>query len=453
MTLKLYNTLTKKKEVFKPINKREVKIYTCGPTAYGHAHIGNLRSFIFADLLKRYLEYKGYKIKHIVNITDIDDKTIKNSQKQKKSLKEFTEFYIKSFFKDIKILNIKPANKYPKATDHIKEMQSLIKKLLDKKIAYKSPDHSIYFDISKFKKYGNLANIEGLKTGARVNQDEYQKDQANDFALWKAWDKKDGNNSWTGILNRGRPGWHIECSAMSMKYLGNNFDIHTGGIDLIFPHHQNEIAQSEAATNKKFVNYWLHCEHLLVNNKKMSKSLNNLYTLKDLLNKNYDPMTIRYILLATHYPQNLNFTFKGLEASRSSLNRIKEFLLNTKNKKDNPKTKIEIKKLKKEFEKAMDNDLNISEALASIFNFIKKINKIGGGNQAYKQIIEFDKVLGLNLNKVKQPKLNQQIKKLIQEREKARKNKDYKKADKLRQQLNKKGIIIQDTKQGIKISY
>ena len=295
MSLKLYNTLTRKKEVFKPINKNSVGIYLCGPTIYNHVHIGNLRAYLFADILRRYFEFKDYKIKEVMNLTDVDDKTIRDSQIKKKSLKEFTKEYEKGFLEDIKSMNLETPEFIPKATEHIPEMINLIKDLLNKKFAYKSED-GIYFSIKKFKNYGKLAGIKlaDLKTGAseRVGEDEYEKENARDFALWKFYTKEDGNVFWETEFGKGRPGWHIECSAMSMKYLGKSFDIHMGGEDLIFPHHENEIAQSEASTGKKFVNYWLHNGWVLVDGKKMSKSLKNFYNLKDIIKRGYSPLDL-----------------------------------------------------------------------------------------------------------------------------------------------------------------
>ena len=450
--LKFYNTLTRKKEVFKPIKDKEVKMYTCGPTVYDFAHIGNFRAYIFEDLLRRYLKYKGYKVKQVMNITDVDDKTIKGSKKENISLKEFTRKYEKAFFEDIKKLNIEKVEVYPRATEHIKEMQNIINILLKKNVAYKSKD-GIYFSISKFKDYGKLANIKNLKIGAsgRVKVDEYEKEQAQDFALWKFWDKEDGNVKWKASFGDGRPGWHIECSAMSMKYLGENFDVHTGGIDNIFPHHQNEIAQSEACTGKKFVNYWLHCEHLLVDGRKMSKSLSNFYTLRDLLNKGYDSISIKYLLLATHYRQNLNFTLEALEGAKNSVERLRDFMHSVKDLKYDSKTDKLVDNVKREFENALDDDLNISEALASIFNFIRDINKLGiGGEKIYNLMLDFDKVLGLNLY-VKKEILSKEIKELIKKREKYRKEKNFKKADEFREKLKEKGIILEDTNKGVKV--
>jgi len=461
MSLKLYNTLTRKKEEFKEINKGHVSMYSCGPTVYNFAHIGNFRANIFADLIRRYLKYKGYNLKHVMNITDIDDKTIRDSKKENLSLKQFTEKYTKYFFDDLKTLNIEKFEVYPRATDHIKEMVELIKKLLEKGYAYKAND-AIYYNIKKFKEYGKLSHlkIDELKAGARVCQDEYDKEHVHDFALWKFWDKEDGDVFWETELGKGRPGWHIECSAMSMKYLGKTFDIHTGGVDLIFPHHENEIAQSEAATGKPFVNYWLHNEHLLVNNKKMSKSLGNFYTLRDLLKKGYSPRSIRYVLLATHYRQKLNFTFEGLKAAENSIKRIDEFMVKLKDiktEKNNKEIYILIEKAKSDFEDAMDDDLNVSIALSVVFDFVKKINTFimneniskKDAEKAIKLMHNFDSVFGI-LKEKKKDEISKEIEQLIENREKARKNKDYELADKIRNKLKQKGIILKDTKDGVR---
>ncbi len=461
MPLKLYNTLIRKKEIFKPIKDKIVNIYSCGPTTYDYAHIGNFRAYICSDILKRYLKYKGFKVKHVMNITDVDDKTIKGANQQKISLKDYTKKYEKAFFEDIEALNIDKADVFPKATEHLKEMIDLVKKLLKNGIAYKSEDGSVYYDISKFKDYGKLSHtkIKELKEGARVKQDSYEKESANDFALWKAYHEEDGNIFWQTEIGKGRPGWHIECSAMSMKYLGSHFDIHAGGVDLIFPHHENEIAQSEAFTGKKFVNYWFHNEHLLVDGRKMSKSLGNYYTLRDLLTKNYNPKAIRYLLLSTHYRQQLNFTEESVKAAENSIQRLNDFMIKLKEIKsriDNKNIETLIQKTKKEFEKAMDDDLNISIALSNVFEFVKETNtlmmenKIGKNDskKIIKLIDNLDKVLGVL--EEKEEKLSQELKKLIDEREKARKEKDYEKADKIRQQLREKGIILEDTKEGVR---
>src|SRR3989338_6964994 len=322
----LHNTLSREKEEFIPINPKEVRMYSCGPTVYNYAHIGNYRAYVFADVLKRVLLYNGYKVKHIMNLTDIDDKTIRESQKKSKTLKDFTEFYTEEFYKDIKSLNILPPAKFIKATDYIDEMVKIIEKLLEKGLAYKSPDGSVYYDIRKFKNYGKLSHliIENQKENAsgRIKTDEYDKDNAQDFALWKAWDEKDGDVFWDTSLGKGRPGWHIECSAMSMKSLGEELDIHTGGVDNIFPHHENEIAQSEGATGKHFVKYWLHNEWVLVDQKKMSKSFNNFYTLKDIIAKGINPLSYRFWLLMANYRTRVNFVWEALEGSETALKRL-----------------------------------------------------------------------------------------------------------------------------------
>ncbi|MCX8194294.1 MAG: cysteine--tRNA ligase [Candidatus Pacearchaeota archaeon] len=460
--LKLYNTLTRKKEVFRPIKPSCVGIYSCGPTVYDYAHIGNFRAYIASDLLKRYLIYKGFKVKHVMNLTDVDDKTIKRSQEEKISLRELTEKYIKAFFEDLKTLNIMPADVFPRATEHINEMVFLIKKLLEKGYAYKSGD-GIYFEIKKFKGYGKLSHLKlgKLKTGARIRADLYEKAQAQDFALWKFWNESDGNVFWETEIGKGRPGWHIECSAMSMKYLGEHFDIHTGGEDLIFPHHENEIAQSEAATSKKFVNFWLHNRWLLVEGRKMSKSLGNFYTLRDLLKRGYDARAIRYLLMATHYRQPLNFTFDGLEAAKAAIARLDSFMSKLKEYKGKGKSNKNVSKLikrvKEEFEKALDNDLDIAKAISSLFSFIREINKLidkkelneNETKKIYNLMLKFDSVLGLQLGK--EEKIPEEILELVQEREKARKIKNFKLADKIREEIKEKGYAIEDTPEGPRV--
>jgi len=459
--LRLYNTLTRKKDIFKPIKENHVNIYTCGPTVYDYAHIGNFRAYICSDVLKRYLKYKGFKVKHVMNITDVDDKTIKGANKKKVSLKDYTKKYEDTFYEDIKTLNIDKADIFSRATEHIKDMVTIIKKLLKDGIAYKSDDGSIYYDISKFKYYGKLshAKIQALKQGARVKQDSYEKEDAHDFALWKAHDKEDGKVRWKTNIGNGRPGWHIECSVMSMKYLGEHFDIHAGGVDLIFPHHENEIAQSEAFSGKKFVNYWFHNEHLLVDGHKMSKSLGNFYTLRDLLRKGYDPKAIRYLLLSVHYRQQLNFTEEAVKAAENAVTRLQDFMIKLKEVKSNSNNKNIgklIKITKKSFETAMDDDLNISMALAHVFDFVKEMNillmanKIGKKNakEITKLMLDFNKVLGVI--EEKEEKLGSKIKKMIAEREKARKAKDFARADKIREELKEKGIILEDTKEGVR---
>ena len=323
--LKFFNTYSRKKEPFKPIKKGLAGLYACGPTVYNFAHIGNLRTYIFEDILRRTIESAGYKIKHVMNITDIDDKIIRDSAKAKQSIFEFTKRYEKAFFEDLNKLNIKKAQKYPKATEHIKEMVGLIKILLQKKIAYIAND-GVYFDISKFKKYGRLSKLHlaPRELSSRISVDEYDKSDAQDFALWKF--ARGNESSWPAPFGVGRPGWHIECSAMSMKYLGKTFDIHAGGVDLIFPHHENEIAQSEGATGKKFVNYFLEGEHLLVGGEKMSKSLGNVFTLRDFETKKINPLVFRYFVLGAHYRSKLNFTWEALEGAEKALEKLYAFI-------------------------------------------------------------------------------------------------------------------------------
>ena len=455
--MKFYNTLSRRKEQFRPLKKGLVSIYVCGPTIYSFAHIGNFRAYIAADILRRWLKYRGFKLKQIMNLTDVDDKTIRDSRKEGMTLSRFTEKYSKIFFEDLDTMNIERADKYPRATDHIKEMVSLVEALLKKGLAYRGKD-AIYFSIEKFPSYGKLAHLEkaSLKPGARVKQDEYDKEHAHDFALWKFWDKDDGDVFWNvelgGEKSKGRPGWHIECSAMSMKYFGPTFDIHTGGVDLIFPHHQNEIAQSEGATGKPFVKYWLHNEHLLVDGQKMSKSAGNFYTLRDLIKKGHDKMAIRYLLLASHYRQKLNLTEEALKAAGQSVDRLREFVANAQAGKDGKEMAKLAKKAKHGFEKAMDDDLNAPEALSAVFEFVRQANKAGAGRKALRFMLDIDKVLGLRLGEADKwlpaGKAAPAVRKLILERERCRKEKDWKRADSIREQLRKKGIIVEDTEKG-----
>lgn len=461
-SVRFYNTLTRQKEAFTPLNKGEVRMYTCGPTVYDYAHIGNFRAFLFEDLLKRWLKHRGFKVTHVMNLTDVDDKTIKGSQAQRIPLKQYTDFYAKAFFEDAAKLNIEPADYYPRATEHIPEMVRLIQKLLAKGYAYKGEDGSIYYAINKFPNYGKLSKIrvQELKAGARVSSDEYAKEEAQDFALWKAWTPEDGEAFWETPLGKGRPGWHIECSAMSMKYLGETFDIHCGGVDNMFPHHENEIAQSEAATGKPFVIYWLHNEHLLVEGRKMAKRFGNFYTLRDLLAKNCDPKAIRLLLLSTHYRQQFNFTFEGLDAAKSAIERLTNFmrrLMEADGKSSGEKIIALINKVESCFGEAMDDDLNISIALASLFDFARDVNTMLDANELskaeaakiYSLMSDFDKVLGV-VGKLETEKLPEEVALLIAKREEARKAKDWKTADEIRQQLKVMGFTIEDTAQGVR---
>ena len=458
-----FNTLTRKKEAFVSLEAGKVKMYTCGPTVYDFAHIGNFRAFLFEDLLKRWLVQRGFKVTHIMNLTDIDDKTIKGSQKQGVPLQQFTDFYSKAFFEDIKALNIEPADVYPKATNHIPEMVNLIKILMIKGFAYKGEDDSIYFSVCKFNDYGKMSKIKvgELKTGARVSQDEYAKEEAQDFALWKSWTFEDGDVFWETELGKGRPGWHIECSAMSMKYLGETFDIHCGGVDNMFPHHENETAQSEAATGKKFVNYWMHNEHLQVEGKKMSKSLGNFYTLRDLLAKGYDPIAIRYLLMSTHYRQQFNFTFEGLEAAKSAINRLRNFvrrLHDVDGKESGGKVATFSSMAEACFGGSMDDDLNIGIALASLFDFVREINNLLDSNTVSKGeaaevgglLSKFDAVLGVIGIVEGEEDLSDDVDALVVKREEARKAKNWKEADAIRAQLKALGIVLEDTAQGVR---
>ncbi len=461
--IRFFNTLTRRKERFVPLEKGKVKMYTCGPTVYDYAHIGNFRAFVFEDLLRRWLKYRGFGVVQVMNITDVDDKTIRASRKKGISLREYTKYYTEAFFEDIGALNIEKAEFYPRATEHIPEMVALIKKLMEKGYAYRGEDGSIYYDISKFKDYGKLSKIkvEELKPGARVKVDEYGKEEARDFALWKAWDEEDGDVFWETELGKGRPGWHIECSAMSMKYLGETLDIHCGGVDNIFPHHENEIAQSEAATGKRFVNYWLHNEHLLVEGKRMAKRFGNYYTLRDLIKMGHDPKAVRYLLISTHYRQQLNFTFEGLEAAKGAIERLRNFvrrLLDADGKGSGGEVEALINQVKKGFEEAMDDDLNISVALAALFDFVRDVNRLMDDNllsreeakEVYGLMMRFDEVLGVIGRIEKEGRLPKEAEELIKRREEARKAKDWETADKIRAQLKAMGIIVEDTPEGVK---
>ena len=461
MGLVFHNSLTKRTEEFVPIEPGKVKMYTCGPTVYDYPHIGNYRTFIFEDLLRRYLMYKGFQVTQVMNLTDVDDRTIARAQQEKLSLDASTVRYKKAFFEDLEALRIQKAEVYPEATRHVPEMVEIIKKLLAKEHAYRS-DGSIYFRISTFPEYGRLSNINlsELKAGARVAADDYEKEQVSDFALWKAWDEKDGEVFWETEIGKGRPGWHIECSAMSMKYLGQHFDIHTGGVDNIFPHHENEIAQSQAATGERFVNYWLHSAHLLVEGMKMAKRLGNFYTLRDLLEKGWNPVVIRYLLVSTHYRQQLNFTIEGLEASKNALQRLYDFMDELKDVRlisgKNPEVDRIVHKARQGFEESLDADLNISGALAAIFDLVREINRLVRENRVSKEdaisVLEFmcriDAVLGV----FKKPEATLEVKaeELIQKRDLARAEKNWQMADQIRKELLEMGVILEDTASGTK---
>jgi cysteinyl-tRNA synthetase len=415
---------------------------------------------MFEDLLRRYLKYRGYRVTQVMNVTDVDDKTIRGSREKGISIGEYTAEFKRAFFADLDQLGIERAEYYPEATTHIPEMVALVKKLLENGMAYEV-DGNYYFPISKFPDYGKLSHIDldGLRAGARVAADEYEKESVSDFALWKAWDEDDGEVYWETELGKGRPGWHIECSAMSMKYLGETFDIHTGGVDNIFPHHENEIAQSESVTGRKFVNFWVHSEHLIVEGRRMAKSLNNSYTLRDLMNKGYPALAVRYLLLATHYRQQLNLTFEGLDAARNALERYNDFYDNLR---DYPgglssgEADEYIEKMLSGFEAALDEDLNISPALAAVFDFIRDINRLKAENKLSAE--ERDRALGaiekintvLNLLRREAEDIDTEIEALIHKRTEAKKRRDFKTADKIRTELLEKGIILEDTPAGTK---
>ena len=449
--MKLFNTLSRQKEEFVPLDPPRVGMYTCGPTVYNFAHIGNLRAFMFEDLLRRYLEYKGYKVTHVMNITDVEDKIIRTVRETGKSLQEFTEFYTQEFFRDLTTLNILRAHVVPRATETIPGMVALIGKLIEKQHAYVGDDGSVYFSIKSFPEYGKLAHLqmEDLQLGARVKHDEYAKESVADFALWKAWVEADGDVKWDSPWGPGRPGWHIECSVMSMAHLGESFDIHCGGEDLVFPHHEDEIAQSEAATGRTFVKYWLHNAHLLVEGKKMSKSLGNFFTLRDLLAKGWTGREVRYVLLSAHYRDPLNFTFDGLQAARPALQRMDEFLLKMQALAGTTMAP-EIDNLKSKIENALDDDLNISGALGVLFEFIRDGNKriilpaeaagIWGTWQ------RLDGILGLGLPV--RSEVPAEVLGLVEERQVARKAKNFKRSDEIRDQLKGLGWMIEDTPQG-----
>ncbi|PIY59906.1 cysteine--tRNA ligase [Candidatus Woesearchaeota archaeon CG_4_10_14_0_8_um_filter_47_5] len=461
MELFVYNTLTRMKEEFKPLSTGRVGMYSCGPTVYNFAHIGNFRAYIFADLLKRYLLYKGFQVKHVMNLTDVDDKTIRDSQKEGMTLKAFTQKYTQYFMEDIKTLNLIPAELFPKATEHVPHMVALIKQLEKNNHTYQSEDKSTYFRIHSFKEYGKLSklHLEGLESGAggRVKKDEYEKENASDFALWKAYEPGDGEVYWETELGKGRPGWHIECSAMSTAYLGESFDIHTGGVDLIFPHHENEIAQTEGATNKPFVKYWMHNEHLLIDGRKMSKSLGNFFTLRDLLKQGHDPRGIRFVLASTHYRQQLNFTLEAVGASTNSVERLQNLvdtLSGISKDSTTPEVPEKITLVREKFEAAMDDDLNISEALGVLFDFVREVNSLIGkqalGWKDAEQVLAFfkdaDSVLGV-LSFDREP-VPREIMALVQEREDVRKARDWKRSDELREEIKKQGYFVEDTPKG-----
>ncbi len=460
MAVQFYNTRSRSLQEFQPQVPGKVSLYICGPTVYNYMHIGNLRTFLFGDLLKRWLEYRRYEVTHVMNITDVDDKTIRDSIAAQKTLKEFTTIYKEAFLEDLRSLNIKPATYYPLATDSIEGMIDLISRLMEKGHAY-ATDDGVYFRVSSFDSYGKLAHLdkENLKTGAsgRVAQDEYDREDISDFALWKKWVPGDGDVKWDSPWGAGRPGWHIECSVMSMKYLGETLDIHAGGVDLIFPHHENEIAQSEAVTGKEFARYWLHAAHLVVDGQKMSKSKGNFFTLRDIQDKGFDARALRFALFTTHYRKPLNFTLDGLRAAESALERLDDFILNQKNNKNtvvpDPEMKAFLEERKNRFEQSMDEDINIAEAMGSVFEIVKyfneRLNEVS--LEISRSILDFfrkiDQVLGF-LNMDEEDSLSPEDQGLLDQRAQARKDKDWIKSDEIRDLLLERGVEVRDSAQG-----
>lgn len=457
----LYNTLTQKKDIFKPLRRGRVGLYTCGPTVYNYAHIGNLRTYIFEDVLRRTLAYAGYRVRHVMNMTDVEDKIIRDAKEAGKTIFEFTKPYKKAFLEDIAKLGIERAWKYPRATEHIPEMTALIALLLKKGLAYET-DGSVYFDISKFKPYGRLSRLKkrALKTGARISADEYAKTDAQDFALWKAGTPDEP--SWSSPFGDGRPGWHIECSAMAMKYLGTTLDIHAGGVDLIFPHHENEIAQSEGATGKTFVRYFVEGEHLLVDGKKMSKSLGNFLTLRDIEAKNSDPLAFRYLALTAHYRSRLNFTWESLAAAQHSLDRLYDFIHILLPLSPSRLSRISlnsgglasIAKYLVAFERALSDDLNTPKALATVWDLVHAYRKNPerfDAKAVRRLISDFDRILGLGLAQVKKETIPARLRKLARERDDARGKHDWTRADKLRDEITSEGYETEDSPSGTKL--
>jgi cysteinyl-tRNA synthetase len=491
--MRFFNTYSRQLEEFEPRDPalRKIGIYTCGPTVYSRAHIGNFRAYIFEDLLQRHLELRGYKVHRVMNITDVDDKTIRGAREAKIPLRKFTEQFKEAFFEDIETLRIKRADEFPAATDrlYIDKMIEMIAILISRGLAYQAEDKSVYFRINKFPGYGRLAHFDltQLQSTGRVKHDEYDKEHIGDFALWKAWDEEDGDVGWESPWGRGRPGWHIECSAMATALLGEQIDIHCGGVDNIFPHHEAEIAQSEGVTGKKFVRYWLHCAHLLVDGQKMSKSLGNFYTLPDVLEKGYTGREIRYALMRVHYRAPLNFTWEGMEEARQALARIDEWLIKL-NEIARPVEFVEtqLTLFVNQFFEALDDDLNISAALGKLFELILHSNRAmkdhaldaGSANRILSRWKEVDQVLqigkpvnihvtpvevhasgvvgaatvGKGLVIISDKQLLPDVSKLASERAQARLAKDFRKSDELRNELNARGWEVRDTKDGQKLT-
>ena len=465
--MQVYNSLSRSKEELRTIEPGHVKLYTCGPTVYNFAHIGNFRAYTFEDVLRRALLFNGFRVTQVMNLTDVDDKTIRGSLAAGVPLKSFTQPYIQAFFDDLKTLNIQPAEHYPAATDHIAEMIALVAKLFERGLAYTSEDGSVYFSVGKLQGYGKLAHLdrENLRAGARVAQDEYEKESYGDFALWKGWDASDGDVVWESPWGRGRPGWHLECSAMSMRYLGETFDLHTGGIDNLFPHHENEIAQAEGATGKPFVTYWMHCAHLRVNGEKMSKSLGNFFTLRDLVDKGWSGREIRTVLINGHYRQALNFTFDALDAARAALARVDECVdalgeraAGAAPAEGAPGWAAEAHDA---FKAAVNDDLNMPEAFAALFALVRGSNSaLRAGALAATDAAallaladRMDSVLGvIRFGRADRAEaVPAAVTALAEARAAARAAKDWAESDRLRDELATKGWEVRDSKEGQKL--
>lgn len=464
--MKIYNTLTKKKEEFIPLEKGKVKMYVCGPTVYNLIHIGNARPMIVFDTIRRYMEYKGLEVNYVSNFTDVDDKIIKAAKEEGVEASDISERYIMECKKDMDSLNIKEATVHPKATEEIDSMVAIIQDLMDKDFAYKVSDGTVYYRVKKFQDYGKLShkNLDDLEAGHReMKVTGGDKEDDFDFVLWKP--KKEGEPFWNSPWCDGRPGWHIECSAMSRKYLGEEIDIHAGGEDLIFPHHENEIAQSEGANGKTFAKYWMHNGFLNIDNKKMSKSLGNFFTVRD-VNQKYDPQVLRFFMLSAHYRSPLNFSEDLMEAAKNGLSRIVssvenlryllEIAVKLEMAEDEKKLMDEVKRYRLKFEEAMDDDFNTADAVSAIFELVKFVNiHISKENsrqcidKLIKEIVEITEILGIITKKEKEL-LDQDIEELIKERQRARKEKNFQRADEIREELSKKGIILEDTREGVK---
>jgi cysteinyl-tRNA synthetase len=454
MALRFFNTYSRALEEFAPRHPPNVSMYTCGPTVYSHAHIGNFRAYIFEDLLQRHLESRGYEVERVMNLTDVDDKTIRGSREANLPLRDFTAPFKEAFFQDVDALQIKRAAAYPAATEerYLRDMITMIEKLIALGLAYQAEDKSVYFRINRFPDYGHLAHFDltELRSTGRVKSDEYDKEHVGDFALWKAWDEEDGDVWWNSPWGRGRPGWHIECSAMATALLGKEIDLHCGGVDNIFPHHEAEIAQSEGCSGKQFVRYWLHCAHLLVDGQKMSKSLGNFYTLRDVLAKGYSGREVRYALIRVHYRAPLNFTWEGMEEARQALARIDEWLRRLRDAAASADKADQINDDK--FAAALDDDLNISAALGHLFEVIRETNReldTGIAPARARGLLEWweriNWVLAFDAEKEKLPA---EIARLVDERQQARLAREWGKSDELRQQLQALGWEVRDTADG-----